>query len=367
MGEKLDTKKLSPEVELLQDSLLSNIIGQDRAIKQIIKAYVPSRVNMHRENRPLGVFLFMGPTGVGKSETVKQFAKFLLGDRGAVTKIDCNEYQHSHEVSKLLGAPPSYVGYNDEPRLSQRQIDKYQTKDNPFNVVLFDEIEKADSRLFDTIMGIMGDGEAVLGNGQKVDFSKTFIFITSNLGSDATRALIEGGKLGFQTEQQARADMDDRIYRMSKEAVKKAFRPEFINRLDRIIVFRSLSKTSLRIILAGELRNLQVRIYKSPFRRYEVGSKEPVPDRRSITFKATEAAKEFLLREGTSDVYGARELNRAIDKYLAFPLAALIDSKQLVDGDVVAVDYIEEEKELTFIKNGKSKKEQILLTDGGTT
>jgi ATP-dependent Clp protease ATP-binding subunit ClpB len=245
----LDVSKLSPEVQKLEDNLLAGVIGQARAIRQIMKAYVPTTVNMHRKARPLGVFLFLGPTGVGKSETVKVFAKQLLGSRDYLTKIDCNEFQEDHEVMKLLGAPPSYVGYNDTPRLAQDKIDQYQKKDVKINIILFDEIEKATPRLFDSILSILGDGGLTLGNGKYADFSRSFIFLTSNLGSHEVRRLIEGAGIGFKISDADRDDLDQRIYRASKTAVEKKFRPEFINRLDKIVVFRSLAESTLRQIL----------------------------------------------------------------------------------------------------------------------
>lgn len=348
---KLDISKLSPDAQALQDMLMYRIIGQERAIHQIIKAYVPTTVNMHRENRPMGVFMFLGPTGTGKSQTVKEFAKALLGRQDAITKIDCTEYQHDHEVSKLLGAPPSYVGYSDEPRLSQHNIDQYQTKDKKINIILFDEIEKADPRLFDTILAILGDGQLTLGNGKKVDFSKTFVFLTSNLGSEDTRKLIEGSGIGFGSSITDRDDLDEKIYRTSKEAVKHKYRPEFVNRLDKLVVFRSLSQESLRQILKLELVNLQQRIWSSPFRGFNLEDKsQPLPNRRSVVFRPTPTACNFLLKEGTSEIYGARELNRIIDRYVGFPMAALISSGQLEDGDKVKIDYIDGEKDLTFLK-----------------
>lgn len=350
---ELDVSKLSPDVSSLQKALLARVVGQERAIKEIVRAYVPTTVNMHRDNRPMGVFLFMGPTGVGKSETVKIFAKYLLGDRSSLTKIDCNEYQESHETMKLLGAPPSYVGYNDTPRLAQENIDKFQTKDRKVNILLFDEIEKAHPRLFDTILNILGDGECVLGNGKKVDFRKSFIFMTSNLGSDSTRKILESGHLGFAGGANVLTpeELDDKIYRSSKEAVKKSFRPEFINRIDRTVVFRALSQDSLRKIMKIELAAVQQRIWSSPFRDFNMDDKtRELPSRRSIVFKLTKAAEDFILKEGTSEVYGARELNRTIDRFITFPIASLISSEEAKDGNYIRVDHFEGDTDLSFFQ-----------------
>jgi ATP-dependent Clp protease ATP-binding subunit ClpA len=352
MSNQLDPSKLAPEVEELQQSLLERIIGQDRAIKEIVRAYVPTTVNMHRENRPMGVYLFLGPTGVGKSETVKQFAKSLLNNRNGITKIDCTEFQSDHEVAKLLGAPPGYVGFNVPARLAQDQIDKHQTKTCKINIILFDEIEKADPRLFDAILSIIGDGMLTLGNGNQTDFTKSFIFLTSNLGAKEIKKLLTGEGLGYQKGEvvQAREHLDDDIYRACKVAAEKAFRPEFLNRIDRTIAFRPLSEESIRKILDIELKELQWRIWHSPFRNFQPGDK--VPERLTLVFKLTPAAMDFIVKEGFSDLYGARELNRVLDRHLAFPLASLISSKQLGHGDRIKVDYDSEKKDLSFTKDG---------------
>lgn len=349
---ELDIHALSPGVADLDKRLREKVIGQDRAIKHIIKSYVPMTVGLHRDGRPLGVFLFLGPTGTGKTLTVRVFAEMLLGNRNAVTRIDCAEYGESHEVAKLLGSPPGYIGYNDKPRLCQEAIDEHQTKDAKLNIVLFDEIEKADNRLFDAIMTILGDGRLTLGNGKVIDFTKTFIFLTSNLGSQEVHTMILGRGIGFSPNDKERADMDEKIYRISKEAVKKKFRPEFVNRLDSTIVFHSLSRESLKRILKIELEDLQWRIWKSPYKDYKFESDAKVPESLSIVFRCTENAMEFLLDEGTSELYGARELNRTVDRYVTYPMATLIASQQTGSGDKVKIDHIKGDKDLTFTKVG---------------
>lgn len=349
-SETLDVSKLSSDAAKLQSALLAKIIGQDRAVKQVVAGYIPTTVNMQRENRPLGVYLFLGPTGVGKSETVKQFARFILGKTTSLTKIDCTEFQHEHETAKLLGAPPGYIGFDKPARLSQKEIDKHQTKDCKINIILFDEIEKADVHLFDAIMSILGDGVLTLGNNQTVDFSNAFIFLTSNLGSHEISRLMRGEGLGFQKVEKTTEDVDAAIYRVSKKAAEKKWRSEFINRVDKIIVFRPLAEDSLRTILQNELKDLQWRIFRAPFKGWNIGSKEPVPARQEIKFRVSPSAMKFLLKEGTSEIYGARELNRAVDRFMSVPLSSLISSKQLKSGDNVRVDYAEGATELTFVR-----------------
>lgn len=347
----LDPTKMSDKVDKLQKRLLSKIIGQERAVKEIVRAYVPMTVNIQREGRPLGVFLFLGPTGVGKSETVRQFAASLLGGRDAFTRIDCTEFSESHESAKLLGAPPGYLGYSDVPRLAQSQIDKHQTKTEKTNILLFDEIEKGSPKLFDSIMTILGDGILHLGNGATTDFTRSYIFLTSNLGSKQTRELMEGQSLGFPGSQQSKEVVDDSVYRTSKAQVKKLFRTEFVNRLDRIVVFRQLSRDSLRKILRLELEDLQWRIWRSPWHGVDFGGGERIKDARSIIFKLTDEAKEFMLDEGTSKIYGARELARAVDREIAYPMAALIASEQVMSGDTVEIS--KEANGLAFVKKDK--------------
>ena len=349
----LDPKKLPEKVVKLQGKLNHKVIGQDRAIKEIVKAYTTMTVNIQREGRPLGVFLFLGPTGVGKTEVVRQFAAALLGDRNRYTRIDCTEYAESHAALKLTGAPPSYLGYGDEPRLSQKNINKYQTKTEKTNILLFDEIEKGAPKLWDTIMTILGDGILTLGTGAVTNFERTFIFLTSNLGSEDTRKILDGSGLGFQTPRVTREETDDKLYRAAKAQVKKHFRPEFANRLDRIVVFRPLSRESLKKILKLELDELQWRIWRSPWHGLDFASGERIASSRSIIFKLTDAASEFLLDEGTSEVFGARELNRVIDRFVGFPMASLIASEQLVHGDTVKVDKLSEEEDFRFLKQEK--------------
>ena len=302
-----------------------------------------------------GLFLLADFTVTHNTETVRAFATALLGSRDAFTRIDCVEFEASHEVSKLLGSPPGYVGYSDKPRLTQEAIDRFQgkTPESKVNIVLFDEIEKAHDKLFDTIMTILGDGRLTLGSGAFVDFTQTFVFLTSNLGSDSVRKMVEDRGIGFQPTLSERADMDEQVYKISKEAAKKQFRPEFINRLDSTVVFRSLSRDALRKILQLELEDLQWRIWKSPWRGFDLGSGEKPPAGRSIIFHMTDAAKNFLLDEGTSELYGARELNRAIDRFVGFPMATLIASEQLTSGDRVKIEHKCGDKDLTFSKMGR--------------
>ena len=346
----LDPKKLSDKVKSLQDSLTARVIGQPRAIKEVVSVYTPMTVNMHRPGRPLGVLLFMGPTGVGKTETVRSIAKSLLGSRDSITRIDCIEYQESHECAKLLGSPPGYVGYNDTPRLAQKNIDRYQTDKAKVNIVLFDEIEKGHARLFDSIMTILGDGRLTLANGELVTFENSIIVLTSNLGSADMRKIIEGQSLGYATKTETRDDLDTLLYKACKSAAQKLFRPEFMNRIDRIIVFRSLSRDSLAKILQIEVEDLHWRIWESPWRGRVWGKGERPRIFVSGVSSDRRGRQLSALDEGTSELYGARELNRAVDRHIGFPMASLIATEQVVSKDRIKVDLKPGDTDLTFSK-----------------
>ena len=285
---KVDPKKLSDKAAIFQWNLDDKIIGQERALKHLLRAYQIFSVKLNPPNRPILVLLFCGPTGVGKTECVKALAATLLGNEAAFTRIDCAEFQRSHEVSKLMGAPPSYLGYNDHGsvRLSQDAIDKFQTEGTKINIILFDEIEKAHPDFHQVLLGVLDNGKLRLGNGNETDFTKSIIVFTSNIGSHETAALINHAAIGFKGPQTDRDDLDQKIYTQTKEAAKKFFRPEFLNRIDHTIVFRSLSHASLKKILSIELRSFQKRLFAAGHR---------------ISVRVEPSARDFLLREGTRD------------------------------------------------------------------
>jgi ATP-dependent Clp protease ATP-binding subunit ClpA len=318
----LDPSLLSEEVKKLETVLLRNVIGQERAVRQFVKTYAQMTVGLNRPKRPAAVFLFTGPTGVGKTSLVQHAALALLGSKDFITRVDCGEYTHSHEVSKLIGSPPGYVGFNDEKtiRLAQAKIDKFQKPECCINFVLFDEIEEAHETLLSAILQVLDAGRLTLGNGNEVDFSKTIVVLTSNLGEKEAQKALMGTSLGLNPPASDEAQTDDKIYRVSKAAATKHFKAKFVNRVDKIVVFRSLSEDSLRRILDLELAQLQDRIFRSAYRLWESRGEDkenpPAPFRPLI--ETTQSARNFLLKEGTSKIYGARELNRSIDRFMAF-------------------------------------------------
>jgi ATP-dependent Clp protease ATP-binding subunit ClpB len=350
----LDTSILSDDARDLYEKLHKRVIGQDRAIKQFVKSYTAITTGLNKENRPAGTFLFAGPTGVGKTELVRAAAEALLGKRDNFTRIDCAEFGREHEIAKLIGSPPGYLGHRETvPRLAQSKIDKWQNEKHKLNIILFDEIEKADYKLFEFLLGMLDSGKLTLGSGEETDFAKTIVILTTNLGSGEIKTMIEGSGIGFKGTPSERHDLDQKIYSKTKEVIEKHFSPEFVNRLDRLIVFRSLSEESLRQILDLELYDFESRMWRSPWRLYDkkLDDKEyEMPTPLVINIRTSDSAKDFLIAEGTSPIYGARELNRTIERYVAYPLGCLIGSRQAVSGDTIEIDYIKDSKELKFTK-----------------
>jgi ATP-dependent Clp protease ATP-binding subunit ClpA len=323
----LDPDRKSMQAAWFEAELRARVIGQERAIRKLASLYQVFEAGMINPTKPIGTMLFLGPTGSGKTHVVEAAAEALFGDRNAVIKIDCAEFQHSHEIAKLVGSPPGYLGHREtHPLLTQESLSKYHTKQDPFTLVLFDELEKASDALWQLLLGILDKATLTLGDNRKVDFSQTMIFMTSNLGAREMSDLITGS-IGFAP---ARAkgliedDVDQRIYRMASEAARRNFSPEFMNRIDKVVVFRSLKHEELRRIIDLELAGVQRRIDDCPAERF--------------TVIATEAAKEFLLTEGTDYRYGARHLKRAVERFVVQPLANLAATKQLRLGDVVVID-----------------------------
>lgn len=290
--------------------------------------------------RPLGTMLFLGPTGSGKTHVVEAAAEILFGDRNAVIKIDCAEFQHSHEIAKLIGSPPGYLGHRETtPLLTQESLEKNHTERDPFTLVLFDEIEKASDSLWQLLLGVLDKATLTLGDNRKVDFSQTMIFMTSNLGAKEMSELITGA-IGFAPAKRGRMgddDLDQKIYRTASEAAKRKFSPEFMNRIDKVVVFRSLKHQQLCEILDLELTGIQQRVDESASERF--------------TFSLTNEAREFLLSEGIEYRYGARHLKRAIERFLVNPLANLSATGQVRLGDLVVIDINEDTKKLAFYRD----------------
>jgi ATP-dependent Clp protease ATP-binding subunit ClpB len=330
----------SPRAQEFETKLSSLIVGQERAVRRISGLYQIYLAGMQNPGRPVGTMLFLGPTGSGKTRVVEAAAEVLFAETNAVVKIDCAEFQHSHEIAKLIGSPPGYLGHRETaPMLTQENLDKYHTEQDKLTFVLFDEIEKASDALWQLLLGILDKATLTLGDNRKVDFSKCMIFLTSNLGAKEMSELITGS-IGFAPARGKRMledDVDQKIYRTASEAAKRKFSPEFMNRIDKVVVFRSLKEYHLKQILDLELAQVQNRIMRGTGEKF--------------VFKCTEEAKKFLLDEGIDFKYGARHLKRAIERFLVYAISNLVATQQVETGDLVIIDYDSETGKLTFTKS----------------
>ena len=336
----LNPDKKSPRAADFEDKLSALIVGQERAVRRMSGLYQIYLAGMQNPTRPIGTMLFLGPTGSGKTRVVEAASGVLFDDEHAVVKIDCAEFQHSHEIAKLIGSPPGYLGHREtSPMLTQENLDKSHTEDTKLTFVLFDEIEKASDSLWQLLLGILDKATLTLGDNRNVDFSNTIVIMTSNLGAREMSEMISGG-IGFAPTKAANntedTEIDTKIYRTALEAAKRKFSPEFMNRIDKVVVFRSLREHHLRQILDIELAAVQDRITQS------AGTK--------FIFECANGAKEFLLKEGIDLKYGARHLKRSIERFLVYPLSNLVATEQVETGDLVMVDWDEEEEKLTFAK-----------------
>lgn len=336
----LDPRIKCPRAEGFETMLSARIVGQEKAVRRVSDLYQLFLAGLNPANRPIGTVLFLGPTGSGKTRVVEAAAEVLFGDENAVTRIDCAEFQHSHEIAKLIGSPPGYLGHREtSPLLTQENLDRFHTEETQLSFVLFDEIEKASDALWQLLLGLLDKATLTLGDNRRVDFSRAIIVMTSNLGSREMEELMMGG-IGFAPAQSAdkssATSFDQKVYRAGIDAARRKFSPEFMNRIDKVVVFRSLTENHLRQILELELQAVQDRINRS------VGTK--------FTFNCSDAAKDMLLSEGLDHRYGARHLKRSVEKLLVFPLANLVATEQLGFGDSVYVDLHEGCSSPVFLK-----------------
>jgi ATP-dependent Clp protease ATP-binding subunit ClpB len=334
----LDPTLQSPEVQDFEKALLERVIGQDRAVRRLARVYQVYTAGLSTPGRPIVNLLFLGPTGSGKTRLVEAVAEVLFNDARAVLKIDCAEFQHSHEIAKLIGSPPGYLGHREtQPLITQEVLEAHFTEKVKIALVLFDEIEKASDSLWQLLLGILDKATLTLGDNRRVDLSRAMIFLTSNLGSQEVCKLMAGG-LGFSAHsREADEELDHKIYRAATEGARRKFSPEFMNRIDKVIVFRSLQRDHLEKILDIELGEVQRRIMSA------------TADNQFV-FKCTTAARNFLIREGTDPKYGARHLKRAIERHLVFPLSNLVATRQVRLGDFISVDAPPQSSKLIFVR-----------------
>ena len=342
----LDPTRTGKDAESLEKTLLKLVVGQDEAVEQIVNIYQMHITGLSAPGRPVGNFLFLGPTGSGKTRTVEATAEALVHNSRAVIKIDCAEFQHSHEIAKLIGSPPGYLGHREtHPLLSQEVINQHHTETVKLSFILFDEIEKASDALWNLLLGILDKATLTLGDNRKVDFSRAMIFMTSNLGSSEMSALVSP-KLGFQRAtmcaQPTAPDeqLNKKMSRSGVEAARRKFTPEFMNRIDKVVVFKPLGEPELRRILDLELGQVQQRILFSPAEK-------------CFAITVSDAGKNFLLSEGTDIKYGARHLKRAIERLLVHPLSNLMATSQVNPGDWVQADFDQARECLVFTKEAE--------------
>jgi len=339
--ELLDATVTGTKAKGLATKLHRLVIGQEEAIHEIVRTYQTYLAGLSPEGRPIGNFLFLGPTGTGKTRVVEATAEALLGNPRAIIKIDCGEFQHSHEIAKLIGSPPGYLGHREtHPMLCQEVLNQYHTDSLKLSFVLFDEIEKASDALWNLLLGILDKATLTLGDSRKTDFSNALIFMTSNIGAAEMSSLVSS-KLGFQVstpdDGNCAPTLAAKVSRAGIQAARRKFSPEFLNRLDKIVVFRALGNEELNRIIDIELERVQQRILAA------LATKP-------FFINVTTSAKEFLLTEGIDLRYGARPLKRAIERLLVQPLSNLMASGQIRHHDRIRVTHNGDSPSLTFFR-----------------
>jgi len=319
------TKLLEGEKEKLLklgDHLHKRVVGQDEAVEAVADAVVRARSGLKDPNRPIGSFIFLGPTGVGKTELARALAEFLFDDEKNMVRLDMSEFQERHTVARLIGAPPGYIGYDEGGQLTEA------VRRRPYTVVLFDEIEKAHPDVFNILLQVLDDGRLTDGHGRTVDFKNTAVIMTSNVGSQLILAYRGGGD----------AESYQSMKKEVLDALRQQFRPEFLNRVDEIVVFHSLAREHLKEIVEIQLERLRARLAE-----------------RNITLELSERAREHLALSGYDANYGARPLKRAIQKEIETPLGRLLLKGDVKDGQTVIVDYDLATSGLKFnVKAGKA-------------
>jgi ATP-dependent Clp protease ATP-binding subunit ClpB len=344
----LDPNRRSNDAGDFEATLRRKIVGQDAAIEKVTEIYQMFLAGLNAPGRPVGNLLFLGPTGSGKTRVVEAVAEALFGDARACIKIDCAEFQHSHEIAKLIGSPPGYLGHREtHPLLTQEAINQWFTEKLKLSILLFDEIEKASDSLWQLLLGILDKATLTLGDNRRVDLSQCIIILTSNLGAAEMTDLVDGG-FGFAPKAvQVDNNLDDKIQRTAVEAARRKFTPEFMNRIDKTVVFKTLRDEHLSQILEIELGLVQQRVLMA------AGVNQ-------FVFNCTSGVKQFLLKEGTDPRYGARHLKRAIERNLVYPLANLVATGQVKLGDFIRVDMAAP-NQMIFVKEAENTMAPVLL------
>jgi ATP-dependent Clp protease ATP-binding subunit ClpC len=316
----------------MADDLKGSVVGQDDAIVKVTKAIQRNRAGLKDPKKPIGSFIFLGPTGVGKTELAKVLARYLFDSEDSLIRIDMSEYMEKFSVSRLIGAPPGYVGYEEGGQLTEK------VRRKPYSVILLDEIEKAHPDVYSVLLQVLDDGILTDGLGRKVDFKNTLIIMTSNIGARQLKDFGQG--IGFGTSAK-RESAEDHSKSVIESALKRTFSPEFLNRIDDVIVFNSLTKEHIHSIIDIALKGLYDRVINLGF-----------------TLELSEKAKEFIAERGYDANFGARPLHRAIQKYLEDPLAEEILASGIKNGDIMHVDTDAKGEKLKFTLKHTKKQEK---------
>jgi len=323
----------SAKLRRMGEDLKGAVVGQDEAIQKVVKAIQRNRVGLKDPRKPIGSFIFLGPTGVGKTELARALARYMFDSDDALIRVDMSEYMEKFSVSRLIGAPPGYVGYEEGGQLTEK------VRRKPYSVVLLDEIEKAHPDIFNILLQVLDDGQLTDGLGRKVDFKNTLIIMTSNIG---VRQLKDFGTgVGFATSTKVE-NAEDIGRGVIEKALKRTFSPEFLNRIDDVVIFNALSEENIGNIIDIIMKDVLKRLNTLGF-----------------SLELTAEAKKFIAEKGYDQQFGARPLHRAIQKYLEDPLAEEILNHRIKEGDNVKADYNDEEKKIVFtIEQAPTKKEE---------
>ncbi len=337
--QQLDLTIRSKVTRDFHGSMRAKIVGQEDGVQALVDLYQVFCAGLSSLGRPVGNLLFLGPTGSGKTRVVEAAAEILFGDARAVIKVDCAEFQHSHEIAKLIGSPPGYLGHREtHPLITQEALAQSHTDKLKLSFLLFDEIEKASDALWQLLLGMLDKATLTLGDNRRVDLSQTIIFLTSNLGGGEITELMSGGMGFVQPNDKSVTGLDLKVERTAVEAARRKFSPEFMNRLDKVVVFRPLRRDHLEQVLEIELGQVQQRVLEAA--------------KGQFLLRVTGPGREFLLQEGTDQRYGARHLKRAIERHVVSPLANLLATDQVHLGDLVCIDWDHSQDCLTFIREG---------------
>jgi ATP-dependent Clp protease ATP-binding subunit ClpA len=339
--QQLDPSIRSDDTLAFDQALRAKIVGQEEGVQALVDLYQVFRAGLNSPGRPVGNLLLLGPTGSGKTRIVEAAAEILFGDARAVIKVDCAEFQHSHEIAKLIGSPPGYLGHREtHPLITQEALAASHTDKLKLSFLLFDEIEKASDALWQLLLGMLDKATLTLGDNRRVDISQTVVFLTSNLGGGEITELIQGGMGFIQPKDKPDAALDQKVERTAVEAARRKFSPEFMNRLDKVVVFHPLQRKQLAQVLDIELSMVQQRVLDAA--------------KGQFLFTVSPTARDFLLKEGTDQRYGARHLKRAIERHVVFPFANLLATDQVRSGDMISISCEPQQNRLTFTRGGEN-------------